>query len=336
MKCSKFSFLLRIMMFNIALFLVGCAVASPTPTATRNAISLVSPVASTPVTPTPTSLPATPTPSATPSLVPTLNSTPTPTPTPTHTPTVQPTATRRYPAIPTPPGTDPIEQVLWLYETNNGCQLPCWWGIVPGQTPWEVAERFFNSFVPNIYSVSGTEVVNYSPQIPLAPEVFGTDYTRPTYTVREGIVVGITTDVAIVDTPSGYLTPYSLSTFLTTYGQPFEIWLSTYPTSIENDLPFSVVLFYPAQGIVAIYGDNAERIGDLVRGCPQEEVVSVLKLWSPELNLTFEQVRSGSSALGRDYLSLEESTGMDVEAFYQTFQNPDNTTCLETPADLWR
>jgi hypothetical protein len=26
---------------------------------------------------------------------------------------------------------------------------------------------------------------------------------------------------------------------------------------------------------------------------------------------------------------------MDVEAFYQTFKNANNSICLETPADLW-
>lgn len=337
MKRSKFSFVQRIMMFNIALFLVGCAVASPTPTSTEKAISLVSPVASTPVTPTPTFIPATHTPSVTPSSMPTLSSTPTLTPTPTHTPTVQPTATRRPSPIPTPPGTDPIEQVLWLYETNNGCQLPCWWGIVPGQTTWEVAERFFNSFTPDIPFVSGTQGISYSPQIPLAPEIFGADKTSPIYSVREGIVEVIVTDVAFVyGTPSGYLTPYELSTFLATYGEPTEVWLSTYPTSIENDLPFGVVLFYPAKGIVAGYSDNGERVGDLVYGCPQDDPASVLRLSSPDLDVTFEQIKDRTSALRSEYLSLEEATGMNVATFYQIFQNPGNTTCLETPADLWR
>lgn len=106
-------------------------------------------------------------------------------------------------------------------------------------------------------------------------------------------------------------------------------------TSIENDLPFTVILFYPAKGIVAGYSDNGERVGDLVYGCPQEDPALVLRLSSPYLDVTFEQIKDRTSALRSEYLSLEEATGMDVATFYQTFQNPDNTTCLETPADLW-
>ena len=325
--------LIRTLMLSIALFLIGCKGSALTPTSTEEIVAYNNTPISTPVPITQIPLAVTQFPSATPG----LTLTPSNTSTPTALPTIQPTATIRPTAIPTPQGDNPIQQVLWLYETNNGCQLPCWWGIVPGQTTWEVAERFFSSFIPDIYSVSGNGGISYSPRIPLAPEIFGTDSTLPTYSVRNGIVDLILTDVAIVyDTPSGYLTPYVLATFLATYGQPTEVWLSTYPTSIENDLPFGVVLFYPAKGIVAAYGDNGERVGDLVHGCPQANPAFYLRLSAPNLDITFERIKDRTSALKREYLSLEEATGMDVATFYQIFQNPENTICLETPADLWR
>ncbi len=332
MKDGKLSLFPRMLMFSIAFFLVGCETASltPTPTPTKDAISLVSTIVATSTIPTPKSLPATQSPPATPSLVPTSSNTP------TRIPPVEPTATRRPSAIATPPGTDPIEQVLWLYETNNGCQLPCWWGIVPGQTTWETAERFFNSFVSDIYSAPSPQLTNYSPHILLPSQVFNVSFTHPTYTVREGIVDSILTSVSIGDTPDGYLIQYDLSSLLASYGQPTEVWLFTYPAPFEhNDLPFIVVLFYPQQGITALYSDNGVRQGDIVQGCPQVDPVDILSLRLPDLTLTFEDEIRGTSALERDYLSLEEATGMDVATFYQTFQNPDNTTCLETPTDLW-
>jgi hypothetical protein len=54
--------------------------------------------------------------------------------------------------------------------------------------------------------------------------------------------------------------------------------------------------------------------------------------------MTFEDI--GRVATGRvgdvgDYRSLEEATEMSIEQFYQIFVQPDNQTCLETPADLW-
>ena len=59
-------------------------------------------------------------------------STPTLTPLLTNTPTSKPTPTRF------PPEQAEL-MVLDLLENNGGCLLPCWWGIVPGQTTWEEA-----------------------------------------------------------------------------------------------------------------------------------------------------------------------------------------------------
>ncbi|MBP8059867.1 MAG: hypothetical protein KA314_28850 [Chloroflexi bacterium] len=329
---GKSFFAIKIFLVTVFFALTGCTVTPPVSTSPGETVTSVNTTIASPVPSTQPPLPTTPTVSITPIL------TPTPSSTPTFTPTLVPTATETPYAIPTPLGMEVTEQVLWLLETNNGCQLPCWWGIVPGQTTWDTAELFLKSFVANIYSASSPGLINYSPEIPLPAEVFEVPYTSPIYTVREGIVDEILTDVSIGDTtPTEYLTAYILPTFLNTYGQPAEVQLFTYRSPFEEgDLPFIAILIYPDQGIIALYDDNGQRLGDVVQGCPQKNSVAILKLWSPDSNVTFEQIIEGSSALRRDYLSLEEATGMDIATFYETFQNPDNTTCLQTPANLWR
>lgn len=334
----------RKLLFVVVIFLilVGCTTISPILTPAKEVISSTSTITVSHVSSTPIPLPATPSPFATSSETPTAVSTaivqPTiPVPAFTNQPTTTPVP------IPTVLNMDVEQQILWLLETNNGCQLPCWWGITPGQTTWDAVEQFFGTFISNIRSVSGSQLVNYSPAIPLPSAVYGiangyASNMYPIYTVRNGVIEEILTEVSIGDTPPGYLTLYVLSTFLATYGPPSEVWVFTYRFPFEDDdLPFIVILFYPERGIIALFSDNGVIQGDLVRGCPQEDPVSILKLWSPDLNLTFEQIKSGSSAIGadRDYLSLEKATGTDVTTFYETFKNPDNTTCLETPAELW-
>ena len=158
----------------------------------------------------------------------------------------------------------------------------------------------------------------------------------------DGVVDTIETDVSIGDTLPGYLDQYTLSAFLTTYGEATEVWLATYSSppgggpGSDGILPFVVVLFYPEQGIAALYDDLGEIVDDMVRGCPQAYPVSTLRLWTPNSDFTFEQLVSNSSSFNREYLPLEESTGMDVTTFYERFKDPDNITCLETPANLWR
>ncbi len=321
-------------MFAITGFfaLVGCAVTSPETTPSQVVVSSVNTVIATHVPITQTSLPPTLTPSTTPTLTLAPNSSP------IATPTMTPTATETPYTIPTPLGTQVTEQVVWLLETNNGCQLPCWWGIVPGETEWDVAENLLVLFDPHIYTASALGFDYYNPSIPLPVEIFSVDHVNPIYTVRNGIVEKIETQVTIGDTPADHFMQFALPSFLTTYGQPEEIWLSTYGAAFEEgDLPFFVVLFYPNQGILAVYDDNGERHGDLVEGCPQEDPVSYLVLLAPSLVGTFEEIISETSGLREwDYLPLEEATEIDVASFYEMFRQPENTTCLETPANLWR
>ncbi len=258
--------------------------------------------------------------------------------TPTMTPTTQPTADNEQASIPTPPGKGLKEQVLWLYETNNGCQLPCWWGIVPGQTDWQTAKELLSRFDQDIYrNTLPSGEIYYGVNIPLPLEVFSEDRTELGVLVRDGIVVAIQTSVSIGDTPPDHLSQYMLSTVLTTHGQPAEVWLSTSFAPFEhNELPFDMLLFYPEKGIMALYNDNGIKEGDIVRGCPQQDPARVFTLWSPTLGWTFEKVKNDSSAYNVAYLPLEETTELSISEFYETFKNPDNLTCLETEAELWR
>src|SRR5688572_19473047 len=38
------------------------------------------------------------------------------------------------------------EQLLQLLFTNGGCDLPCFWGIVPGETSWDFAKASLGTF----------------------------------------------------------------------------------------------------------------------------------------------------------------------------------------------
>lgn len=255
---------------------------------------------------------------------------------PTAMPTIEAMVTETLPPTPALTDTELRQLALELFENNNHCQLPCWWGITPGKTTWDIAYELIRIFDPIPYR-AGSEIMLYEPVIPLPIEVFGDSRVGQLYNVQNGVVIRISVPVAIGDIPEGYLTQYTLPAFLTTYGPPAEVWISTYSASGEGGvLPFYVILFYPQQGIVASYSSNGEEHGGFTQGCPQANPVSYLVLMPPDTNQTFRQAVGRASAFNMDYLSLEESTGMDITIFYETFKNPDNTICLETPANLWR
>lgn len=335
MKLCKFLYVVNLFVGIFLIALAGCTVSdTSTSTTSREAVSSVSTISATRVLPGQT--PLSPTTTLASTLAPDDMPTPSTKPLPTAMLITQPTATETTIPTPTLTSTELEQLALELFETNNGCLLPCWWGITPGQTDWQTAYQLIKIFDRIPYR-TGSEIMLYQPRIPLPIEVFGDSRLGQLYNVQNDIVIRIETRVAIGDVPEGYLTHYSLPVFLATYGPPTEVWLSTYRAAFEEgDLPFFTVLFYAEQGIVASYKDNGVRQGDIVQGCPQENPVSYLVLTLPDINQTFEQEIGNSAAFNREYLSLEEATEIDVATFYETFKNPDNATCLETPADLWR
>jgi len=38
--------------------------------------------------------------------------------------------------------------VYLMYEANNICSLPCWWGITPGVSTWTEAKQYIEHFNP--------------------------------------------------------------------------------------------------------------------------------------------------------------------------------------------
>lgn len=333
MKSRDFSAVVKNFFIIISFVLTGCSLQTKEEAPAASTIVVSRALPSQTPRPIPQATSATPTltvmPTLTPSTQPTI---------PVPMIAVQPTAAETQMSIPTVADMEVTQQVLWLFETNNGCQLPCWWGITPGQTTWQTAQEFLSGFDFDIYELdSDSESAYYGVIIPLPIEVFFADRWAPSIITRNDVVEHIFTNVANGKPPKGTLAQYYLSSFLTTYGAPSEVGLFTYSSPyVGDDLPFVTTLFYADQGIAAAYSINGERQGEVVKGCIQEEPVTFLSLWSPDLKLTFEEVTTGSSALNRDYLSLEESTKMSIATFYETFKKPENTTCLETPADLWR
>lgn len=268
---------------------------------------------------------STPTPSPTPSLrlaMPTYTLVPARSRTPTITP------------APTLPADEEYALVLDLLQNNAGCRLPCWWGFTPGETTWQTALEFFLSLgkSPAAYQDSqGT--VNYTVQFRVPEQIDREGYIQQHYVVRNNIIEMIVAD-------PGESQNYTLPQLLAAYGQPTEVWVSTFSAVADQDngeLPFFLLLHYPQQGIWAEYIGFAHKSGDQIPLCPQYARV-LLRLLEPNRKASFEDL----TAVGE--LSLEEAlrfrpfkevTDWSIEQFYQTFIKPGSRVCPATPADLW-
>jgi hypothetical protein len=250
-----------------------------------------------------------------------------------------PTATLTSPPLPTLAPTDAQALIIDLLQNNAGCRLPCWWGFTPGITHWEDARRYLETFLKIVDYPSSPMDKTYNPQVvfPVPESIHPLLYLGFTFfTTNEvnGKVIN-----QILANP-GDVPAYRLSTILSKYGQPDEIWFqSAAGVSGSKDVPFDMVLFFGNQGFAVQYYEEVPLRMPII-GCPQQAKYPRLWLWSAKEGKTYAKLaletnNFGSGEILPTFMPLEQATGMSVETFYNTFKNESNTTCLETPLELW-
>ncbi len=188
-------------------------------------------------------------------------------PTPTSTSTATSTTATALPnptwtPLPTIPPNQVEAEIENLLINPVNCNLPCWWGTVPGKSNWYEVERLLRTFTTEIRRYALTnDLVGYGVVVNIPEGINLTNQIGPFYTVNDrGIVKTI--EVALGNLPN-----YSLSQVLTTYGPPSEVWLNTIDAPRAGSQPFRLLLFYKQQGFLIQYVTNASMIENLITGC---------------------------------------------------------------------
>lgn len=234
--------------------------------------------------------------------------------------------------------------ILDLLNHNAGCQLPCWWGITPGETTWEQAKQSLALFAEEIGEVPKDEKTQLLGERSIAIHLYAVKYESPQsgtlvftgysfnyigFGVEGGIVIYITVgnNAQEIDSDTAQ---YLLPNLLETYGVPNDTRL--YVEDGPNTLEFWIGVMYE-QGIIARYAYQAHREGDQYQACSQY-AEPVLSLWAPDdKQLQAMFVEDMKKYVGE--ATLSQVTNMDVPMFYETFKNPDNKICLYSPMSLW-
>jgi len=249
-----------------------------------------------------------------------------------------------------------------MLKHNGGCDLPCWWGITPGETRWADAEAQFLAYGKNVVHLEENQ------------SLWGTDHATTLFWRRDPypydyIVAhhfsekdGLVSLISIQGHTSGWPTQirpvpqhftqnwqrYTLAQVLQRYGKPSEILLHYWRDMIA---PYGVRLVYEERNFVIEYmGLSGGEFPpdqydyDSVSICIGENRLTDINLW-----LMAPAVREGTSLSdmfrdsGGGYLqltrsisrpTLEEATGMSVDEFYRIFLNPGVERCLEADGTL--
>ncbi len=285
----------------------------------------------------------TPPPSATPTTLPTATLEPTQTATLMPTRTTAPTQTSTSTALPpfslTPLPTIPSNQRGQLYAelmaTNNGCQLPCWWGLEMGSSTFEEVVQLYTQFDPVITIQDFPEnKTRVTIQFVEHNNIEGSIQTTHTFRGQNGVVLEAEIQVHKYEN----FTPLSL---MEQFGQPSEVWLWTIPEPYQGLLPAYFRFFFPEKGILSAYAESGERVGGNVEICFNGDGGSILLLWNPDIwnpdgSKDFTERANASAELTLwENQPISEVSNWDEEELYTNLLNPGSTECLQTPSDLW-
>lgn len=226
--------------------------------------------------------------------------------------------------------------VLSLLEENAGCDLPCWWGAIPGRTKWNKTQQYLNSFVIDIEQGQVNEVIE-----------FDKIYDATNYLVRydiqqygEGRTLYNLLDntiESILVYPPGTNLKYQIHDLLNRYGKPQEVTIHTYSHIPFDHLPFRLFLYYPAQGIFAYYDYEAKVEDDFLVGC-MPPIGPELFLWNPERNLSIKDIEYfmvGVEHQKQSPKSISDVTDINIDDFYDQFKTPERSRCIKTLKDFW-
>jgi hypothetical protein len=234
-----------------------------------------------------------------------------------------------------------------LIEKNDECKLPCWLGIVPGQTESEDVINLFSKF----NAVASTK---FSSQLAYI-RVFFPTFEAATHDIMTNVYFGengkvLQTLVAAStytdkNGPLDFNNPtfqrvlqrYLVSSIFTSHGPPEMIFLDT--TRITADpatrYPFVLWIVYPQQGFLIRYeGNNTEVGGDIVV-CPMQSRIEI-KIWDVK-TFDYEEFIENDEAAGISLgpQPIQDVTEFNIGSFYETFRSVPVDTCFETPASIW-
>lgn len=231
---------------------------------------------------------------------------------------------------------DAYQVLQKLYWDNGGCQLPCYWGVVPGETLWQDTSALLSP-LGRIYGPSGTSKVSrYGVTFEKFDEPFGS--MGPGFWVENEVVkvIGINSSWVSQDFD------YSLSGLLQSLGVPDEIWISPIAESLDGQPYYHLELFYPSKGILVGLLGNAKQDGQYLSLCPQKifsrsPFPPTLLLWNPKEPVHFDSnfgkrlVDDDLGIIVDDYRLLQgvSPDGLTNAQFYDIYSDPETEVCIK-------
>ncbi len=203
---------------------------------------------------------------------------------------------------------------------NAGCELPCYWGITPGETTWQDALIFLASFSErfeggnqdvtasdgNELSYLGFEIRNTIPEF---EEPVHSDYIEKNGIIDSIFVPGIGTELR-----------YQVHQVLDRYGLPDEVLVILSEVSPTLKPSYSIYIIYEERGVSFYYYGVAQMKDDTLEICPEGVAPDIFVITPGSITLSqmIQEVAPGLNFMD----SINNFPGKDIEYFYETLKEP--------------
>ena len=209
-------------------------------------------------------------------------------------------------------------EIKQLMQNDIECKLPCFIGVIPGQTTVDELENVFIHFglhrdTPlwspyTIFSFGQSEIPPYSK-----------------FYIQHGLVQTI--DIEIHQTNEFQWSLYSPAAMLNQFGTPSDVTFgfttSTESGFIPSEVWYYMTFVYADMGLVIEYFMAEVKFGELVTVCPNKDIfrgASILlgkpleDTLSPTEDGTLEESTSFNLEKFRDFLLLEPNACFDLKS----------------------
>ncbi|MCB9419560.1 MAG: hypothetical protein H6667_07140 [Ardenticatenaceae bacterium] len=225
--------------------------------------------------------------------------------------------------LPTLEGEALESSVAELLANPMNCTVPCWWGAIPNETTFFEILQFIELYQLDDY-------IRYLEQIPDDSFELGIRPGENTGQYGFRVMYGFNNNNVLTFLSSGYAPP--ISNVLKKYGQPYEVWLAT---GIERPpMPFRLNLVYLPESMAFGYVAGGNIQNDRIQGCFTDETGSVFL--KPLNSVTKHTGFYTLFEEDRLYLPLEKASNLSIDEFMETFSDPTQPHCIETPTELWK
>lgn len=223
-----------------------------------------------------------------------------------------------------------------LLLTNRGCELPCWWGAIPGMSKWSNEEKFLGSFAEIGHGGSG--VVKKGDR-DVFRENTGANFFVPGHysngVVEYQVVDGNIQNISVAN--RGTEMRYRIGQLVALLGSPDDIYVYIQSPTHDHVIQLDLLLIYANKGIRALYEWTEEyaMADGMVEVCPGK-IGPQLTLFSPDTMTTETIMRYGwDSSFPDAFHTLEAAAGLKNEDFVRKIKE-NKDFCFHSPSDLWK